>query len=177
MISSAYASATDNIPPQALYDNPGFWVAVAFVIFILIFARPVWKFSVKSLDKKINAIETSIEEATKLREEAQDLLASYKRKLATAEKEAEDIVGQAREEALTLKAQMAKDLKSSLNRREKLALDRISQAENDATSEVRIMITDVALAATRQLLIENIDNQKADELINKSIVDLSNKLN
>ena len=177
MIANAYAAATDNIPPQALYDNPGFWVAVAFVIFVLIFARPVWKFSVKSLDKKINAIETSIEEATKLREEAQDLLASYKRKLATAEKEAEDIIGQAREEALTIKAQMTKDLKSSLSRREKLALDRISQAENDATSEVRTMITDVALLATRQLLIENIDNKKADELINKSIVDLSNKLN
>ena len=177
MIANAYASATDNIPPQALYDNPGFWVAVAFVIFVLIFARPVWKFSVKSLDKKINAIETSIEEATKLREEAQDLLASYKRKLATAEKEAEDIIGQAREEALTIKAKMTKDLKSSLSRREKLALDRISQAENDATSEVRTMITDVALLATRQLLIENIDNKKADELINKSIVDLSNKLN
>jgi len=177
MIANAYAAATDNIPPQAVYDNPGFWVAVAFVIFVLIFARPVWKFSVKSLDKKINAIETSIEEATKLREEAQDLLASYKRKLATAEKEAEDIIGQAREEALTIKAQMTKDLKSSLSRREKLALDRISQAENDATSEVRTMITDVALLATRQLLIENIDNKKADELINKSIVDLSNKLN
>ena len=177
MIANAFAAATDNIPPQAVYDNPGFWVAVAFVIFVLIFARPVWKFSVKSLDKKINAIETSIEEATKLREEAQDLLASYKRKLATAEKEAEDIIGQAREEALTIKAQMAKDLKSSLSRREKLALDRISQAENDATSEVRTMITDVALLATRQLLIENIDNKKADELINKSIVDLSNKLN
>ena len=177
MIANAYAAATDNIPPQALYDNPGFWVAVAFVIFVLIFARPVWKFSVKSLDKKINAIETSIEEATTLREEAQDLLASYKRKLATAEKEAEDIIGQAREEALKIKAQMTKELKSSLSRREKLALDRISQAENDATSEVRTMITDVALLATRQLLIENIDNKKADELINKSIVDLSNKLN
>ena len=177
MIANAYAAATDNIPPQALYDNPGFWVAVAFVIFVLIFARPVWKFSVKSLDKKINAIETSIEEATKLREEAQDLLASYKRKLATAEKEAEDIIGQAREEALKIKAQMTKELKSSLSRREKLALDRISQAENDATSEVRTMITDVALLATRQLLIENIDDKKADELINKSIVDLSSKLN
>ena len=37
MIANAYAAATDNIPPQALYDNPGFWVAVAFVIFVLIF--------------------------------------------------------------------------------------------------------------------------------------------
>ena len=177
MIANAYASASGNIPPQAFYDSPGFWVAVAFIIFVLIFARPIWRFSVKSLDKKINEIETSIEEATKLREEAQDLLASYKRKLASAEKEAEGVISQAREEALALKAQMTSDLETSLNRREKLALDRISQAENDATSEVKTMITDVALAATRQLLIENIDNTKADELINTSIADLSNKLN
>jgi F-type H+-transporting ATPase subunit b len=72
---------------------------------------------------------------------------------------------------------MTKDLEVSLNRREKLALDRISQAENDATIEVRAMITDIALSATRQLLIENINDAKADDLINASVKDLSNKLN
>ena len=177
MISHAYASVTSGIPPQAIYTSPAFWVAVAFIIFVIIFAKPAWKFTITALDGKINQIEASIEEATNLREEAQDLLASYKRKLADAEKEAEAIIGQAREEATTLKLQMAKDLEVSLNRREKLALDRISQAENDATVEVRAMITDIALSATRQLLIENINDAKADDLINASIKDLSNKLN
>jgi len=177
MISHAYASVTSGIPPQAIYASPAFWVAVAFIIFIIIFAKPAWKFTITALDRKINQIEASIEEATNLREEAQDLLASYKRKLADAEKESEDIIGQAREEATALKAQMAKDLEASLNRREKRALERISQAENDATAEVRAMITDIALSATRQLLIENIKDAKADDLINTSIKDLSHKLN
>ena len=177
MISHAYASVTSGIPPQAIYTSPAFWVAVAFIIFILIFSKPAWKFIITALDGKINQIEASIEEATNLREEAQDLLASYKRKLADVEKESEAIIGQAREEATALKLQMAKDLEDSLNRREKLALDRISQAENDATVEVRAMITDIALSATRQLLIENINDAKADDLINASIKDLSNKLN
>ena len=177
MISNAYASVTSGIPSQTIYASPAFWVAVAFVIFILIFAKPAWNFIVTGLDKKINQIEASIEEATNLREEAQDLLASYKRKLADAEKESEDIISQARDEATALKRQMTKELEIALNRREKLALDRISQAENDATVEVRTTITDIALSATRQLLIENITDAKADDLINTSIKDLSNKLN
>jgi F-type H+-transporting ATPase subunit b len=177
MISNAYASVTTGISTQTIYASPAFWVAVAFAIFVLIFAKPAWKFTVTALDKKISQIEASIEEATNLREEAQDLLASYKRKLADAEKESEDIIGQAREETAALRVQMAKELEASLKRREKLALDRISQAENDATGEVRTIIADIALSATRQLLIENITDAKADELINTSINDLSSKLN
>ena len=177
MISNAYASVTSGVPPETVYASPAFWVAVAFAVFILIFAKPAWKFTVTALDKKIKQIEASIEEATSLREEAQDLLASYKRRLANAEKESEDIISQAREDAVILKTQMTKDLEIALDRREKLALNRISQAESDATEEVRAMITDIALSATRQLLIENINDKKADDLINTSIKDLPNKLN
>ncbi len=177
MISNASASATSSIQPEAIYASPAFWVAVAFAIFVLILAKPIWSFTIRTLDGKINEIEASIEEATNLKEEAQDLLARYKRKLSGAEKESEDIIARAREDAVALKAQMNQDLEFSLNRREKLALDRISQAENDATEEVRAMVIDVALSATRQLLIENIDEKKVDDLINTSITDLSNKLN
>ena len=157
--------------------SPAFWVAVAFVVFILIFAKPIWKFTTRTLDSRITDIEESIEEATKLREEAQDLLASYKRKVIDAEKEAETIINEAREEALALKIRMTDDLEKSLERREKLAKERISQAENDATAEISTMTSEVALTAARQLLIENIDESKGDELIDFSIQDLSKRLN
>ena len=177
MISTAYAASAEGAAHEAFYADPAFWVAIAFVIFVLAFAKPVWKFATVALDKKIDEIEASIEEATKLREEAQDLLASYKRKIADAEKEAEGIVGQARDEAQTLKNRMTADLEASLERREKLAIDRISQAENDATAEVRAMTADLALEATRQLLIDNVKDTKADELIDSAVKDLPNKLN
>jgi len=177
MIPNAYASTTSGILPQTIFASPAFWVAIAFVIFVLICAKPIWKFTVKALDSKISEIEASIEEATNLRDEAQDLLARYKRKLADAEQEAEAIVSQARKEALTLKTRMTNDLEASLDRREKLAIGRIAQAENDATAEVRAMTANIALTATRQLLIENINDKKADALINSSIEDLSKKLN
>ncbi len=177
MIPNAYASTTSGILPQTIFASPAFWVAIAFVIFVLICAKPIWKFTVKALDSKISEIEASIEEATNLRDEAQDLLAGYKRKLADAEQQAEAIVNEARKEALALKTRMTNDLEASLDRREKLAIDRIAQAENDATAEVKAMTADIALTATRQLLIENINDKKADALINSSIEDLSKKLN
>ena len=176
MMSSAYA-ASDGVSNGSIFVSPSFWVAVAFVIFIIAFAKPVWKFIVNALDGKIRAIEESIEEATNLREEAQDLLASYKRKLADSEQEAENIIGQARKEALALKTRMTDELESSLDRREKLAIGRINQAEKDATSEIRLMTAEISLAAARQLLIENINDKKADNLIEASIRDLSKKLN
>lgn len=177
MISTAYAASAEGVSQSAFYDSPTFWVAVSFVIFVSIFAKPVWKFATAALDKKIDEIEASIEEATKLREEAQDLLATYKRKIGDAEKEAEDIVGQARDEALALKNRMTEDLEASLERREKLAIDRIAQAEIDATTEVRAMTADVALEATRQLLIANAKDAKGDKLIDGAIKELSEILN
>ena len=72
---------------------------------------------------------------------------------------------------------MTADLEASLERREKLAIDRISQAENDATAEVRAMTADLALTATRQLLIDNVKDAKADELIDAAVKELPNKLN
>ena len=177
MISTAYAASEGATSHSAFYDSPTFWVALAFTIFVVMLAKPMWKFTTTALDKKIDKIEVSIEEATKLREEAQDLLAGYKRKIADAEKEAEDIVAQARDEALLLKNRMTEDLEASLERREKLAMDRITQAETDATTEVRAMTADIALAATRQLLVDNAKHAKADELIDGAIKELPEKLN
>ena len=176
MISYAYAASSE-MPNQTIFASPSFWVAIAFIVFVVIFAKPVWKFSTKALDRKISAIEASIEEAANLREEAQDLLAKYKRKLVDAEDEAEAIVGQARKEASALKARMIKELEASLERREKLAIDRIAQAEKDATSEISIMTAEVSLTATRRLLIENINEKKANDLIDCSIEELAEKLN
>ena len=177
MIPQVYAAGAENATPEAFYADPAFWVAVAFIIFVLIFAKPVWKFASVALDKKISEIETSIEEATKLREEALDLVTNYKRKIVDAEKEAEAIISQARDEALAMKSLMTSDLEASLERRKKLAMDRIAQAEKDATAEVRAMTADLALAATRQLLIENVTEIKADELIDAAVNELPTKLN
>ncbi len=177
MIGTAYAATEGAAHGAPFYHSTSFWVAVAFVILVVSLAKPVWKLVTVALDGKIEEIRSKIEEATKLREEAQDMLASYKRKIADAEKESEDIVTQAREEAKALKDRMTSDLEASLKRREKLAMDRIQQAEIEATAEVRAMTTEIALSATHQLLAENVKGDKADELVNDAIKELPEKLN
>ena len=175
MMSTAYAATVGAAQQESFYESPTFWVAVSFVIFVLLVAKPAWKFATSALDKKIGEIEASIEEATKLREEAQDILAGYKRKLAEAEKEAEEIIAAARDEALALRNRMAEELEASVQRREKQAIDRIAQAEADATQEVRNMTADIALNAARHILIDQVKGDKAETLINDSIKDLSEK--
>ena len=88
-----------------------------------------------------------------------------------------DIINQAREEAQRLRTRLTEDLENALQRREKLAMDRIAQAETEAQEEVRALTTDIALAAARGLLADTVQNEKADALINDAIKELPEKLN
>ena len=178
MIRSAFAQSTAN--PQlteSIWDNPSLWVAISFVIFVILLARPAWNFITKSIDDKIQEIKTKIEEATELREEAQDMLAANKRKLANAEKEAEEILAQAREEAQSIKTRLSEEMDELLKRRQQMASDRISQAEAEAIESVRLMTVDIALNATEQILSENLRGEQGKRLIDNAIDELPEKLN
>ena len=178
MISSAFAQA-ENSPGLvgSVLDNPALWVAISFVIFLALIARPAWRFVIQSIDNKIEEIKNKIEEAAGLREEAQDILAANKRKNFDAEREAGEIIAQAREEAQVLKARLTKELEEVLKRRQQIATDRISQAEADAVEAVRLLTVDIALNATEQILAETIKGEKGKRLINNSIKELPKKLN
>ena len=178
MISSALAQAVSSekhsIP---VWDNPTLWVAISFLIFFAIFSRPAWRFVTSTLDNKIGEITDKIEEATKLREEAQDMLAAHKRKIAEAEKETAEILAKAREESHALRARLTLELEASLKRREKIAADRIAQAEMDAVEEVRSLTADIALNAARELLAEAVKGETGERLVASAIKELPDKLN
>jgi F-type H+-transporting ATPase subunit b len=176
IISTAFA-VTSGAATALFWHAPTFWVAVSFVILVGLLFKPVWGFTTKALDAKIAEIQSRIEEATLLREEAQNLLAATRRKLTEAEKEGQDIVAAAREEAQKMRQRMTDDLEASLKRREKQAIDRITQAEADATSEVRAIAADLAIDATRTLLADEAQGDKAASLIDDAIQDLPSKLN
>lgn len=161
---------------SAVFGDPTFWVAVAFLIFITAFARPIAKALPKALDERAAKIKRDLDEAERLRIEAQDLLAEYQRKQRDAVREAGEIVAHARVEAARLTEEGRKRLEQSLKRREHLALERIARAEATALAEVRAKAIDVAIEATRKLLAERAAGAKADQLIEASIKDLPEKL-
>lgn len=160
----------------AILNDPTFWVLVAFVVFVAAFSRPIARAITAGLDKRSDKIRADLEEAENLLEEAQDLLAGYQRKQRDAAKESEAIVKRAREEAERLVIQGHERLEATVERRRKLALDHIAQAEAQAIDEVRARTVDVAIAAARDYLAETMTAKDADALVDQAIKDLPKKL-
>jgi F-type H+-transporting ATPase subunit b len=159
-------------------SDPLFWVLVAFLAFmaLLIYYR-VPSAVTKALDDRADAIRKELDEARKLREEAQGLLSDYQRKAREAEKEAESIIEQAKIEAQALAADSRKTLSESLDRRSKLAEEKIARAEAQALSEVRSTAVDTALAAAQEILKSRAGGATGETLVSQSISDLRGKLN
>jgi F-type H+-transporting ATPase subunit b len=153
-----------------------FWVAIAFVAFVALIGKRVYVMIVAGLDKRAQAIRDELDEAVRLREEAQALLAGYQRKQRDALSEAEEILEHAKAEAAHLAEQAERDLEAALERRIKQAEEKIAQAEAQAVAEVRDLAVDVAIEATRQLIADNLDETKTTTLVDEAIADLDKKL-
>ncbi|MSO70604.1 MAG: F0F1 ATP synthase subunit B [Alphaproteobacteria bacterium] len=160
-----------------MLEDAEFWVAIAFVIFVcgLVYVG-VPKLITSTLDEKSAAIRNQLDEARRLREEAQAALAEAKRRQREAQREAEDMLKSAREEAAALAAQAEANLTASLQRREVQAHERIAQAEATAIKQLRDQAVDLAIAASAQVLGENQSGPAGDALINAAIQELPRRL-
>lgn len=158
------------MPPFMLEAE--FWVFIAFVI---AFAIVVWKAKgvvTGALDQRAAKIRAELDEAQRLREEAQGKLAEYQRKQRDALKEAEAIVAQAKGEAERTAAQAARDLEAAIERRKRLAVEKIALAESKALAEVRNSAVDLAIAALGKVLAEDLDDARKSALIDAAIANL-----
>ncbi|MDE0809758.1 MAG: F0F1 ATP synthase subunit B [Alphaproteobacteria bacterium] len=156
--------------------TPELAVAVAFVIFVVLV---LWKGMAKitvGLDKRADQIRAQLDEAQKLREEAQAVLAGYQRQQRDALAEAEEIISHAKEEAERMKVDAAATLATTLKRREEQAVDRIAQAEAKALQDVRNQAVDLAIAATGMLIGESMTSDVQGRLIGDATGELSTKL-
>ena len=171
---AAEAAAEHGAEP--FYATAEFWVAVCFVIFIAAVSRTAYRVVTLALDDRAEKIKNQIDEATRLAEEAQQLLASYERKKHDAVAETEAIVDHARHEADRLAERTAEDLERSLKRREQMALDRIAQAEAGAIADVRNQAVEVAMQAAKRILTKQVTGKSADALISTAIKELPEKL-
>jgi F-type H+-transporting ATPase subunit b len=161
-----------------LLHEPELWVGVGFVlVVILLLYVGVPKLVGGMLDARSAAIKVELDEARRLREEAQALLEGYRQKAAGAEKEAEAIVVEARAEAERFAAESRATLKTLIERRAQSAQDKIAQAEAAAVAEIRALAADAATAAAQKLIVARLDDKRTGALIAQSINDLPGKLN
>lgn len=163
---------------EELFDleQATFWVAIAFILFVAFMAWKARKALLGGLDARAQRIGAEIDEAQRLRDEAQALLAEYQKKQREALGEAQGMLKQAEEEAERLKAKAEAELAAALKRREQQALDRIAQAEAQALAEVRNLAADLAVAATRKILMEKLDPARAQALVGDAIAELPRRL-
>ena len=157
--------------------NTNFVVLIAFLIFagVLIYLG-VPRLLGGQLDKRANGIQAELDEARKIREEAQSLLASYERKAKEIEGKANAIVEHAKTEARDAADQAKKDIEASIARRLQAAEDKIASAEASALKEVRDRATDIAIAAAAEVLKGQMSGDRSAALIDQAIGAVDAKL-
>jgi F-type H+-transporting ATPase subunit b len=162
---------------MSFLQNEYLWISLAILTLFWLAWGPVKGAVLGGLDARAARIAKDLDEAAKLRAEAEKLLAEYQAKHREAMAQAESIVTAAKEEAARLAAKAEGDLAAALKRREDLAMERIAQAEAQATSEVRAAAIDLAMAATTKLLGTRLDAARQDALIDGAIKAMPARLN
>ena len=159
-----------------MFADPTFWVAVSFVIFIGLAAWKGWGAATAALDARASDIQRKLDEAQQLREEAQAAKAEYQRRQRDALQEAEAILEHAKTESVRLREEAESKLEQSLARREQLAMEKIQAAEAKALQEVRGQMVDLAVAATRRLIEDNMDDATRKRLVAGAIDEIPTRL-
>ncbi len=155
-----------------------FWVAVAFVILMGVFGYfGVHRIILKALDTRGERIKKELDDARTLKEEALKLVAEYRARRASAEREAQDIIASARAEAERIALEAKAKMEDFVARRTKSAENKIAQAELQAVADVRAAAADAAVAAATSVLSKTVKGSLADGLLEKSIKDVREKLN
>ena len=155
-----------------------FWVAVGFFLFIgVLVYYGIPQKMIDALDQRGARIKAELDDARRLRDEAEALLAEYQRKRLAAEAEAEEIIAGAREEAERVAAEAKARMEEFVARRSQVAEAKIAQAETQAVADVRAAAAEAAVAAAEKILTQSAKGEVADRLLADGIRDVKAKLN
>jgi F-type H+-transporting ATPase subunit b len=161
-----------------MFAEPEFWVAVAFVILMGVFAYfGIHRTVLQTLDHRSERIKAELDDARRLKEEAAKLLREYQARHASAEREAQDIIASARAEAERIAAEAKIKLEDFVARRTKTAESKIALAEAQALADVRAAAAEAAVTAASTILSQSVKGEIADELLAKGIAEVRQKLN
>jgi len=161
-----------------MFFDPETWVAVAFVILMVLFAYlGIHRTVLTALDKRADRIKAELDDARRLKEEAAKLLADYKSKRTSAEREAEEIIANAKAEAERIASEAKAKMEDFVARRTKTAEGKIALAEAQAVADVRSAAANAAVAAASTILSQSVKGSVADDLLAKGIAEVRSKLN
>ena len=161
-----------------MFEEPETWVAIAFIILVIVAAwLGVHRTVLTALDHRAERIKAEIEDASRLKEEAAKVLAEYKTRRASAEREAADIIASANAEAERIAREAKAKMEDFVARRTKTAESKIALAEAQALADVRAAAADAAVQAASTILSQSVKGSLADDLLAKGIAEVRQKLN
>ena len=161
-----------------MFAQPETWVAIAFVILLAVFAwLGIHRTVLTALDHRAQRIKAELDDARRLKDEAAKLLADYQARRASAEREAQEIVTNARAEAERIAAEGRTRMEDFVARRTKTAENKIALAEAQALADVRAAAANAAVSAASTILSQSVKGSVADDLLAKGIAEVRAKLN
>jgi len=155
-----------------LLSDAKFWVAVAFVIFVISVFKPVKSILIKGLDEKIGLIRNSIDEATKVREDAEKLLKEIENKEKNLNEDLIKIKNSTKKRIDLINTEMQKKLEYQINRKKELADQKIKQLEQEAITEIRDKTAYYTIETVKKIITNKISEKNYDDLINSSVEDI-----
>lgn len=160
-----------------LAHDTGIWVAISFLLFVVVAYKLGAKSVIGGIDGKIEEIKNEIQQAESLRVEAQELLAQYQRKQRDAEKEAADIIARAKANADKIRQATEAQLTEQADRREAQLTERLQRLEENAIADIQNHAAKLAVQATKEIIAKTLDDKTAERLGDEAITDLSRTLN
>lgn len=166
---TADTAAASGFDWAAVMHSPDTWIILSTLLFLGVFLRYVLPPITRALDARSQKIYEQLEQATLLRAQAQELLASYEREREANAAQAAEMIADAKAEAEALRARAAEDLKTSLERRSKQALEKIARAEEDAVAFVRAQMAEIASKAAAEIIRNELEESKEDPAVTRAI--------
>jgi len=161
-----------------MFHDQRFYVAISFVLFFVLFGGKLWKAIAAILDARADQVRSNLDEASRLRREAEKMLEDATREREQALAESRALIERSREEAASIAETARREAEAVAARREQMARDRISASERAAVREVRDLAADAAIQATRKLLGQHLSTEQAgaSALLDSAISDLPQAL-
>ena len=159
-----------------MFSDPQFWVAVSFILFIAAIFNPVRKILTSSLDAQIKDIKNKIDEVENLKNEAQKALDELKERETKVEKEIQNLNLESEKRIAELKDISTSKLTDQIEKRKILAENKIEQLVRDTNNSIKNYISSIAIEATKNILIQNLNKDKKSALIEESITEFNSVL-
>lgn len=175
--TATVASAEHAPAAPSLLKEDATWIGLAFLITVVLIVKYLMPMINKGLDGRADKIRDQLEQAKRLRAEAQELLKTYQSEQAAKLKEAEEILATAKQDAAHLRAHAAEELKQALARRTQQAKEKIARAEAEAVTQVRREIVETASRMAHEMLTVHMGGKGEDPTISRAVTAIERSFN